>query len=101
MKLFETSVTDTTVWMRFADDDDLAKAKEWIDIQVPISALKALPKKLGMFAQADVDWGLAEAPSPGPLTELNRQRAGVIKIGALDYVKGFIEGEIRTLKSQL
>jgi len=55
MKLVKTSVTGSTVWMRFADDDDPAKAKEWIDVQVPVNALKAPAKKLGMFAQADVD----------------------------------------------
>ena len=66
MKLVKTSVTDSTVWLRFADNDEAAKAKEWIDVQVPISALKAPAKKLGMFAQADADWGFTKAPSPDP-----------------------------------
>ena len=55
MKLVKTSVTDSTVWLRFADNDEAAKAKEWIDVQVPISALTVPTKKRGMFAQADDD----------------------------------------------
>ena len=62
MQLVKTSMTDSTVWLRFADNDDTSKAKEWIDVQVSIAALKIPPKKLGMFVQADVDWGFQKRP---------------------------------------
>ena len=76
MKLVKTSVTDSTVWLRFADNDEAATAKEWIDVQVPIGAPKAPAKKLGMFAQADADWGFTKAPSPDPLGDPSRQTVG-------------------------
>ena len=98
MKLIKTSMTDSTVWMRFADDDDPAKAKEWIDIQVSLSALKE-PKKLGMFAQADVDWGLAKAPAPGPLGKPSKQQVGVVQAAALRHVKSLIDQLIKNIVS--
>jgi hypothetical protein len=97
MKLVKTSVTDSTVWMRFADDDDPAKAKEWIDVQVPVNALKAPAKKLGMFAQADVDWGFTKAPSPGALGALSGQPVGVVQLAALKYAKELIDQQIKAL----
>ena len=98
MKLVKTSITDSTVWMRFADDNDPAKAKEWIDVQVPVSALKAPAKKLGMFAQADADWGFTKAPSPDPLGNPSRQTVGALQVTALRYVKGLIDQQIQALK---
>ena len=41
MKLVKTSVTESHIWLRFADDGDSAKAKEWIDLQVPVADLKS------------------------------------------------------------
>ena len=72
-----------------------------VDKQVPAGDLTAPPEKLGMFAQADVDWGFKKAPSPRPMPELDREKAGVIKLAALNYVKGLLEAEINSLKSQL
>ncbi len=39
MKLIETTVSETTVRMRYADNADAAKATQWVDIQVPIAGL--------------------------------------------------------------
>lgn len=100
MKLIATSINDSHVTMRFADDDDRGKAKEWLDFQVPISALKAPPKKLGMFAQADVDWGLTKAPPPEPL-KLDRQPVGVVQVAALRYLRVLIDAQIRALGGEL
>jgi hypothetical protein len=100
MKLVKTSMTGSTVWLRFADDDDPAKAKEWVDVQVPIRALKAPAKKLGMFAQADVDWGFTKAPSADPLGEVSRQTVGALQLAALRHVKGLIDLQTRALSSQ-
>jgi hypothetical protein len=40
MKLIETTVSGSSVWMRFADNADAARAAQWIDFQVPLAALK-------------------------------------------------------------
>jgi len=39
-------------------------------LEVPRSELKRPVKKLGMFEQADVNWGFKEAPPPKPFEEL-------------------------------
>lgn len=99
MKLVRTSITDSTVFLRFADTDDAAKAQEWIDIQVPISALRAPAKKLGILAQTDVDWGITKAPVPGPLGDLKKQPVGVAQAAALRYAKELIDQQIKLLSA--
>jgi hypothetical protein len=39
MKLVETTASETSVRMRYADDADPAKAKQWIEAAVPIDGL--------------------------------------------------------------
>ncbi|MFZ0733110.1 MAG: hypothetical protein WAM79_12350, partial [Candidatus Sulfotelmatobacter sp.] len=39
MKLIETTVLETTVRMRYADNADPAKAKEWFAFEVPLAPL--------------------------------------------------------------
>jgi hypothetical protein len=39
MKLIETTVSETTVHMQFADDADHERATEWLDFQVPLAGL--------------------------------------------------------------
>lgn len=97
MKLVKTSVTESHVWLRFADNDDAAKAKEWIDVQAPVAALKAPPKKLGMFAQADVDWGLEKAPPPVSLGKPSSHQLRVVQVAALRHVKALIDEQIKAL----
>ena len=41
LKLIETTVLETTVRMRYADDVDPAKATQWIDFQVPLAELQS------------------------------------------------------------
>ena len=95
MKFIKLSETIDSVWLRYADTDDPAKAKEWIDVQVPIKELKFPPKKLGMFAQADVDWGYKAAPSPEPLS---RQPRDIVRAAILRYVRTLIDKEIKQLE---
>ena len=83
--------------MRFADNDDPSKAKEWIDVQVPINALKAPAEKLGMFAQADIDWGFTKAPSPAPLGDPSRQTVSALQVAALRHIKTLIDQQILAL----
>jgi hypothetical protein len=40
VKLIETTVSETAVRMRCADDTDPAKATQWIDFRVPLADLK-------------------------------------------------------------
>ena len=39
MKLLETTLTETTVRLRYADHSDPAKAVQWIDFQVSLEGL--------------------------------------------------------------
>jgi hypothetical protein len=52
MKLIETTVLETTVRMRYADNADPAKAKEWFAFEVPIAPL-SLPSHSGDIALGD------------------------------------------------
>ncbi len=40
LKIVETTVTENSVRVRFADNPDPAKANEWLDMQFPISKLE-------------------------------------------------------------
>jgi hypothetical protein len=40
MKLIETTVSETTVHMQLADDNDPEKAAEWLELEMPVSKLK-------------------------------------------------------------
>ena len=82
MKVVVTAVTDAAVYVRYANDDDPEKA--WIDMKIPRSELKGPRKKLGMFAQADVDWGFKDPPPPKPVADLT---IAEIETAALEYVQ--------------
>jgi hypothetical protein len=47
MKLIETAITETAVYMRYADDADPEKAEQWIDFQVPLEKLELVDRPLG------------------------------------------------------
>ena len=78
MTISITAVTPSTVQMSYYD------GKMWIDLEVPRSELHGPPRKLGMFEQADVDWGYKKAPPPKPFEELTLAE---IEAAALDYVQ--------------
>jgi hypothetical protein len=101
MKLIKTNVTDSAVWMRFADDEDQAKAKEWLDVQVPADALKAsFENPLGWFAKLDRRYGVTKAPAPQPLGDLRRHPLGLIQEAALRHVQDVLKAEIKVLEGQ-
>ena len=50
-----------------------------VDERIPDGVLQGPPRKLGMFEQADVDWGLKNPPPPQPLGDVNRQPVGVVQ----------------------
>jgi hypothetical protein len=74
-----------------------ASVRVSVDEQIPDGVLQGPPKKLGMFEQADVDWGFKNPPSPQPLGNINRQPVGVVQVAALKYVKRLIDQEIQRL----
>ncbi len=78
MSLTLTAVTPSSVRIRYDD------GKISIELEVPKSELKGPPKKLGMFKQADVDWGYAAPPAPRPFEELTLAE---IETAARDYVQ--------------
>ena len=77
-----------------------ASVRVLVDELVPPGALTAPAEKLGMFAQADVDWGFKKPPTPQPLGDVNRQPVGIVQVAALKYVKGLMDQEIRRLEGQ-
>ena len=81
MMLIETSVSDKSVWMRFADTSDCAKAAHWIDFQVPLSELK-VPAGSGTEV-------LLGDPELQLLSE--------VRLAALRYVRDVIGAETRRL----
>jgi hypothetical protein len=77
MKLIETVVTDSTVRMRYADNADPAKAKHWIDFQVPLAELRQV--------------------SETPLGDPESHYLSTVRLTALRYVRGKADGEIQRL----
>ncbi|MGO9721645.1 MAG: hypothetical protein ACLPOA_13955 [Methylocella sp.] len=78
MKPVATTISSTTVHMRFADDPNPAQALEWLDFQIPLETLKI----------TDQD-GERLVGNP------NNQYLGVIRRAALQYVQALIAAEIR------
>lgn len=78
MKLVETSVTETAVRMRFADTPDAAKAKAWVDFQVPMAELTVL--------------------SGSPLGDPNTRRFSLVRLAALRHARSVIAQEMKALE---
>jgi hypothetical protein len=77
MKLIETTILETTVRMRFADNADPAKAIEWLEFQVPLAALKVPDSEVEL-----------------PLEKLNARYLGSIRQAALQHARQIIAAEI-------
>ena len=78
MKLIETTVSETTVHMQFADDADPERASEWLDFQVPLA---------GLVADAEEN----------PLGDPAERRLATIQRAALHHVQVAITAEIARL----
>lgn len=78
MKLIETTVSKTTVYMQFADHAEPEKATEWLEFEVPLV-------------------GLMRPDGKTPLGEPLSKRFVVIQVAALDHVRDAIDQEIRRL----
>lgn len=77
MNLIETTISEKSVRMRYANNADPIEATEWIEIQVPISGLKT-------NADNTVD---------DPQTK----RLAIIQRAALRYVQEILSGESQGL----
>jgi hypothetical protein len=79
-KLVETTISETTVRLRYANENEAAKSTEWIDIQVPLAELLVphthQPTKIGN-------------PEPYFVAE--------VRLAALHYVRDVIGAEIQRL----
>lgn len=82
MKLTETSVTETAIRMRFADDVDPAKATQWLDFQVPLA-------------------GLLHPNNQVELVQPDLQFLGEVRRAALAYARGIIADETQRIAALL
>jgi hypothetical protein len=80
MKLIETAVTETAVYMRLADHADPEKAKHWIDFQVP-------------FEKLMVPAGMGE----NPLGDPELRSLAEVRLAALRYAREIIAAETQHL----
>ena len=85
MKLISTRFTESEVLMRFADDEDEKKAKQWIDVRVPISELK-VPVREGWLKKLDRDFGLPHGPG-----EIDNRSLSEIKKAALERAQQILK----------
>jgi hypothetical protein len=74
MKLIETTISETTIRMQYADDPDPEKAQEWLDFQVPLPSL--------MLPRSEV------------LGETRERTLRQVRLAALRYVQDVIAAEI-------
>lgn len=79
MKLIDTTISEATVEMRFADHADPSSATEWIDFEVRVAALKH-----------------PNDPSY-ELGDIDLQMVAEVRLAALHYVRDVIAAEIQRL----
>jgi hypothetical protein len=84
MKLVETSITETAIYIRLADVADAEKA--WIDLQVPLDGLTV----------AKTTQGVTEEVSLG---DPERRNLAVVPLAALRYAQKAIGDEIARLSN--
>ena len=89
----EITATKLAVRVRLSDDDDQAKAKVWIKVEVSADELKAYQKQLGAVDAIDIlFWGSPQGSARDHANiDRHRQKA------ALSYLKKVIEAEIKAL----
>jgi hypothetical protein len=79
MNLVETTIGESLVHLRFADDPN--QSLFWIDIQVPLSELKS-PNEQDQ-----------------PLTNLDMQYLAEVRLAALQYARAIIGAETQRLSA--
>jgi len=87
MKLISTRFKESEILMRFADDEDEKKAKEWIDVRVPINELKV---NEGWLKKLDRDYGFQHGPAAKNMDEVDGGTIHEIKKVALEYAQAHL-----------
>jgi len=80
IKHVETRILETTIRMRYADNPDPTKAKEWFEFEAPIGSL-TLPAHSGEI----------------PLGKLHARYLASIQLAALRYMRDAIGAETQRL----
>jgi hypothetical protein len=83
MKLISTSLTDTHIWMRYADNADPTKATQWFEFQVPLADL--------------VHPSSRSSQAPVPLDVPDKEFVGAVRLAALRHVRNLVGGETQRL----
>ena len=81
MKLVKTTVTDEAIRLRFADEQEPWKAKQWIDLRLPTDRL-VLPDKTVLGA-------------------LESHTLAEVRLGALQRALDVIDAEIQDVATRL
>ena len=92
MKLISTNVTETDVLIRFADDQDEEKAKQWVNVRVPISTLKA-PAQEGKAESLDRYFGLRSEPEIEYVGDISKLTLAAIRKAAVDRAQEILKGK--------
>lgn len=78
MQIVETTILETKIRIRIADQADLDEATQWIEFEIPLAPLKTTDQR-----------------GTRPLGNLGEQYLSVIRTAALLYVREIIDAEIR------
>jgi hypothetical protein len=78
MKLIETAISETSVWMRYADETNPDDATQWVDFQIPLK-------------------NLAHPFGSSPLGDPESSLLAEVRLSALRAVRDVIGGEIQRL----
>jgi hypothetical protein len=90
MKLISTHFTESEVLMRFADDEDEKKAKQWIDVRVPVSELK-VPVREGWLKKLDRDFGLPHGPDVENIGKIDNRSLSERRKAALERAQQILK----------
>jgi hypothetical protein len=83
MKLVETKISETAIYMRYADNPDTTRATQWIDFQIPLDGLK-VPGRGGERVLGNIE----------------DQYFGSIHLAALRQVRETITAETQRISGQ-
>jgi hypothetical protein len=79
LQLIETTISGTSILIRYADSPDKAQAKHWIEFCVPLSEL------------------IDPATASDPLQPLEGQYFGSIQVAALRYARNALTDETQAI----
>jgi hypothetical protein len=86
MKLIETMVMESEVYVRYADDANPEKATQWLDFQLPLSELKHPNNQHQKLLSID---------------KLERHTLGNIRLSAIMRIQEFLQQQEAAVRSAL